>query len=348
MSNWSAEQVVYVASGSGAVLVLSVDRLTGKLTRRTETQAGQCPSFVAFHPELPLAYAIDEDASTVRSFAIGKGGALRQLGCVDSGGAGPAYISIDRAGKHAFIANYRGGTVAVLAISETGALEPPTQVVAAGKHPHSIAADVENRRVSVPVLGEDAVLQYAFDPARGVLEPALVPRTNAPAGTGPRHIDFHPTLKVAYVVHEHSSELTAYAVAADGGFSPLVTCSTLPGGLPHAGNTGSDVHVAPSGRFVYASNRGHDSIAVFALDARGLPSPNAHAATLGSTPRNFCLIGDGALLLVANLRSDSVTTFAVDTATGALSPLSTTNGIERPFWIGAPPEVAAQRARRAA
>jgi 6-phosphogluconolactonase len=180
-----------------------------------------------------------------------------------------------------------------------------------------------------------------------LLEPALVPRTNAPAGTGPRHIDFHPTLKVAYVVHEHSSELTAYAVAADG-FTPQVTCSTLPGGLPYAGNTGSDVHVAPSGRFVYASNRGHDSIAVFELDARGLPTATAHAATLGSTPRNFCLIDGGALLLVANLRSDSVTTFAVDVTTGALSPLATTKGIERPFWIGAPPRVGALRARRAA
>jgi 6-phosphogluconolactonase len=347
MSNWSTEQVVYVASGVGAVLVLTVDPVTGRLSRRSETQAGQCPSFLAFHPELPLAYAVDEDAAVVRSFAIGVGGALQQIGSVDSGGAGPAYISIDRAGKHAFVANYGGGTVAVLAISETGALRSPTQVVEAGKHPHAIAADVENRRVSVPVLGEDAVLQYAFDPARGLLEPALVPRTNAPAGAGPRHIDFHPTLPVAYVVHEHSSELTAYAVAADG-FTQLVTCSTLPGGLPFAGNTGSDVHVAPSGRFVYASNRGHDSIAVFELDARGLPSPTAHAATLGSTPRNFCLLGDGALLLVANLRSDSVTTFAVDAATGALSPLATTKGIERPFWIGAPPPVAALRARRAA
>ncbi len=348
MTEWSAEQVVYVASGTGAVSVFTVDRATGKLSKRAETQAGQCPSFLAFHPERPLAYAIDEHASTVRSFEICEGGALRQIGCVDSGGAGPAYISIDRTGGHAFVANYGGGTVAVFTISATGALLPPSQVVNAGKHPHSVAADVQNLRVSVPVLGEDAVLQYAFDPARGLLEPASVPRASAPAGAGPRHLDFHPTLPVAYVVHEHSSELTAYAVGADGGFAPLVTCSTLPGARPHVGNTGSDVHVAPSGRFVYASNRGHDSIAVFALDARGLPQPTTHAATLGSTPRNFCLIDRGSLLLVANLRSDSVTTFAVSPETGNLSPLSTSNGIERPFWIGAPPEVAAQRARRAA
>ncbi len=348
MTEWSAEQVVYVASGTGAVSVFTVDRQTGKLSKRAETQAGQCPSFLAFHPERPLAYAIDEQASSVRSFEIDEDGALRQIGCVDSGGAGPAYISIDRSGRHAFVANYGGGTVAVFAISGTGALLPPSQVVKAGKHPHSIAADVQNRRVSVPVLGEDAVLQYAFDPARGLLEPASVPRTSAPAGAGPRHLDFHPTLPVAYVVHEHSSELTAYAVGSDGGFTPLLTCSTLPGARPHPGNTGSDLHVAPSGRFLYASNRGHDSIAVFALDARGLPHATAHAATLGSTPRNFCLIGHGSLLLVANLRSDSVTTFAVDAETGNLSPLCTSSGIETPFWIGAPPEVAAQRARRAA
>ena len=237
----------------------------------------------------------------------------------------------------------------MFAISESGALQPATQVVKAGKNPHSIAAHVQNRRVSVPVLGEDVVLQYAFDPARGLLEPALVPRTAAPAGTGPRHIDFHPTLPVAYVVHEHSSELTAYRVGADGGFEDGITCSTLPGARAVAGNTGSDVHVAPSGRFVYASNRGHDSIAIFALDAQGLPTPVDHASTLGSTPRNFCLFDAGSLMLVANLRSDSVTSFAVDEASGALSPLATTKGIPRPFWIGAPVRSAsADRARRAA
>jgi 6-phosphogluconolactonase len=245
----------------------------------------------------------------VRSFEVAHddGGRLRQIGCVESGGEGPAYVSSDRSGKVAFVANYAGGTVAVFAISESGALQPPTQVVKAGKHPHSIAADVQNRRVSVPVLGEDVVLQYAFDPARGLLEPAFVPRTNAPAGTGPRHIDFHPTLPLAYVVHEHSSQLTAYGVGSDGAFRDLVTLSTLPGGLAHPGNTGSDVHVAPSGRFLYASNRGHDSTASFALDAEGVPSPLAHSPTMGSTPRNFCLIeasGGAALLLVANLRSD--------------------------------------------
>jgi len=334
MSESEAEQVVYVGSGAGALLGFAIDRTTGALSRRGETLAGECPSFVAFHPDRPLVYAIDENVGVVRSFALSGSGGLREIGCVDSGGAGPAYISIDRGGSFAFVANYGGGTVAVFAISESGQLAPAMQVVKAGKHPHSIAADVGNRRVSVPMLGEDAVLQYAFDPARGLLEPALVPRTSAPAGTGPRHIDFHPTLPVAYVVHEHSSQLTAYAVT-DSGFTPLVTCSTLPDAAAHAGNTGSDVHVAPSGRFVYASNRGHDSIAIFALDARGLPSPTSHAATLGSTPRNFCLTQDGSRLLVANLRSDSVTCFAVDLDTGALSALATTNGIPMPFWIGA-------------
>jgi len=149
-------------------------------------------------------------------------------------------------------------------------------------------------------------------------------------------------------VHEFSSQLTAYGVGSDGSFTDLATLSTLPGGLPHPGNTGSDVHVAPSGRFVYASNRGHDSIASFELDAQGVPSARAHASTRGSTPRNFCLIDDGALLLVANLRSDSVTCFAVDQASGDLAPLATTSGLAKPFWIGAPPERGAQRARRAA
>ncbi|HWZ88476.1 MAG TPA: beta-propeller fold lactonase family protein, partial [Polyangiaceae bacterium] len=167
MSESNAEQVVYVGSGAGALLGFAVDRATGALSQRGQTLAGQCPSFVAFHPGRPLAYAIDEEAGSVRSFAVDEQGQLREIGCVDSGGAGPAYISIDRTGSFAFVANYGGGTVAVFAISEAGALEPAVQVVQTGKHPHSIAAHVENRRVSVPVLGEDVVLQYAFDPARG-------------------------------------------------------------------------------------------------------------------------------------------------------------------------------------
>ncbi len=334
MGNWSAERVVYVASGSGALLVLALDPLTGKLSEQNRTEAGQCPSFVAFHPSLPVAYAVDERASSVRSFVIGAAGALQQIGCVDSGGAGPAYISVDRAGTHAFVANYAGGTVAVLTISDSGALEAPAQVLDAGKHPHAAAIDLANRRVSVPVLSEDAVLQYAFEPATGRLEPVPVLRMAAASGTGPRHITFHPSLPVAYVVHEHSSELTAYAVAPHGAFALLAVCSTLPYAESRLGNTGSDVHVAPSGRFAYASNRGHDSIAVFELDASGIPSPTTHAATLGKTPRSFGLFADGTRLLVANLRSSSVTTFAVDAASGALSPLATTAGIREPFWIG--------------
>jgi 6-phosphogluconolactonase len=326
---------VYVASGVGALLRFAVDRQTGELSCEGETEAGLCPSFVAFHPRGPWAFVIDERAASVRSFAFTERGKPSQIGCVDSGGAGPAYISIDRAGGSAFVANYAGGTVAVLAVSEGGALAPPTQVIRAGTCPHAIAVDRANRRVAVPVLGDDAVFQYGFDAARRVLEPAPVPHTSVPVGAGPRHIDFHPRLPVAYVVHEHSSELTAF-VMSDSGFIPLVTCSTLPLGAERLNNTGSDVHVAPSGRFVFASNRGHDSIAVFALDERGVPTPRAHAKTRGSTPRNFCLIDEGALLLVANLRSDSVTAFAVDRASGALTPLTTTKGIPMPYWIGAP------------
>lgn len=340
--------VVYVGSGSGSLLVFALDRSTGKLTLSGETRAGECPSFVVFHPTRSFAYAIDEARSVVRSFAVDDNGELRELGCVDSGGAGPAYVSIDRSGSFALVANYAGGTIAVLPIGEGGALEAATQIVEAGKNPHSIAADFGNARVSVPVLGDDAVLQYAFDARRGRLEAATVARTALPVGTGPRHIDFHPTLPVAYVVHEHSSELTAYSVGADGALTPRVTCSTLPAGADHTGNTGSDVHVAPSGRFVYASNRGHDSITAFALDEAGLPSFSSNAKTLGSTPRNFSLIDHGARLLVANLRSDSVTTFAVDPMLGTLTPLYTTEGIPAPFWIGAPPGADASRARRAA
>ncbi len=136
-----SREVVYVASGSGAVLVFAVDPATGKLLPRAETDAGKCPSFVAFHPQRPLAYAIDEHGAAARSFEVAHedGGRLRQIGCVESGGEGPVYVSIDRSGRAAFVANYAGGTVAVFAISESGALRPPTQVMKAGKHPHSIA-----------------------------------------------------------------------------------------------------------------------------------------------------------------------------------------------------------------
>jgi len=340
--------MVYVGSGAGSLLVFALDRSSGKLTLHAETRAGECPSFVAFHPTRPLAFVIDEARSVIRSFAVREGGELSEIGCVGSGGTGPAYISIDRSGDFALVANYGGGTVAVLPISARGTLDEATQVVQAGNNPHSIAAGHDNRSVSVPVLGDDAVLQYWFDAKLGRLEPAAVPSTAAPLGTGPRHIDFHPTLPVAYVVNEHSSELTAYAVGADSSLSALRTCSTLPEGADRQGNTGSDVHVAPSGRFVYASNRGHDSITAFELDADGLPTFSSNAKTSGSTPRHFSLIDSGARLLVGNLRSDSVSVFAVDQMLGTLELLATTEGIPTPFWIGAPPPSETARARRAA
>lgn len=330
-----------MSRGSGALRVAGDD----------DGAATENPSFVLPAPNGRALYAVNEVAEhegkpggTVSAFARGArgggggrgrgdDGSLAPLGAArESHGASPCYLSLDRAGRFLLVANYGGGSVAVLPIvGADGSLGEATSVVRhaghgadprrqAAPHAHCIVADPANRFVLVCDLGLDAVLVYAFDGRAGTLSGAPVARGPLAPGAGPRHLVFHPQGRAVYVTNELDSTVTTFRYDADRG--ALDALETLPAlGVPFASrNAPSDVHVHPSGRFLYLSNRGHDSVAAFAVDPTTFTLRHLQdIPTEGAWPRSFALDPDGRFLLVANQRSDSVAAFAVDADTGRLS-----------------------------
>jgi 6-phosphogluconolactonase len=330
---------VYVGNGDGAIEVYLLDRATGALAQQDTVPVGEKPSFLASSPDRRFLYAVDEGASEVVAFSIEPTtGGLTELGARQSSeGNGPAYVSVDATGAWVLVANYGGGTVAVLPVLDDGSLGGAVTVEAPGTNPHLIRADASNEHVYVPCLGSDHVAEYAFDATTGAL--TSLGTATLPAGTGPRHLELHPTLPVVWVLGELGDTLTTFDVDATGRLQNPSSVSTLPDGADGASNFCADLHVDGDGRFLYGSNRGHDSLALFTLDATtGAPTPAGHNPTGGAWPRNFGLDPDGGLLLVANQQSDTIVTFAIDPTTGALSELLTTPTGASPAWVGVIPQ----------
>ena len=260
-----------------------------------------------------------------------KTGQLTFLNRQSSEGAGPCHLSVDRTGRVVLVANYASGSAAVLPVGGDGRLGEASEKVQhqgssvnpqrqEGPHAHSITPSADNRFALVADLGLDRIMVYRLDSSAGRLTPNDPPWAAVNPGAGPRHLAFHPTLPLVYVVNELGNTVTAFAwEARRGALQEAQTISTLP---PDFRDTsyGADVHVAPSGRFLYASNRGHDSIAIFSIDrATGLLSAVAHQPTLGKWPRNFVIDPTGNWLLAANQESDSVVVFRIEAETGRLS-----------------------------
>jgi 6-phosphogluconolactonase len=316
------------------------DPATGAVRLVGEVSGVDNPSFLAVHPSRRWLYSVNavsgidgHAGGAVSAFSIDPAsGSLTLLNRQDSMGDRPAHVSVDATGRYAFAANYGSGSIAMLPIRSDGSLAPASDwvqhvgssVVAerqAGPHAHSLTVDPTNRFALVCDLGIDRVLVYRLDLERGKLIPNDPPGVAVAPGSGPRHLDFHPNGKLVYVINEIASTLTAFAWDAENGtLAEIETVSTLPAGWVGQSAT-ADVHVHPNGRFVYGSNRGHDSIASFRTDpATGRLEPVGHAPTGGQVPRNFLIDPPGAYLLAANERSDTVVTFRIDQATGQPSP----------------------------
>jgi 6-phosphogluconolactonase len=229
------------------------------------------------------------------------------------------------------VANYVGGNIAVLPIRNDGSLGEATDLMQdqgssvnadrqAGPHAHCIVLDDANKYAYACDLGTDKIMIYRFDERRGKLIPNKTPWVQARPGAGPRHLAFHPGGKYAYVINELHATVTTFGVErSNGNLKELQTLPSLPR-EPTAADSGADIHVSPNGRFLYCSNRGHDSIAAFKIDPReGLLTFIAHESTQGKTPRNFAIDPTGTFLLVANQRSDNIVTFRIDSQTGRLS-----------------------------
>lgn len=351
----AAEKPVWVYLGSYArgpeqgITLCELDRSTGKLEKIKVFGGHVNPSFLEIHPSKKFLYAVNEigsyegeKAGSVTAFAIDpKTGDLKELNRLSTRGGAPCHVSIDAAGKFLFVANYTGGSVISYRIGEDGRLKEASFVQHEGSsvdprrqkgpHGHSINPDPANKRAYAADLGLDKVLVYEITKS-GKLKPNDPPFAKTQAGGGPRHLDFHPSGKFAYVNLEMTSKVSVFTHdAKTGALKEVQTVSTLPKeGKP--GNSTAEVRVHPSGKFVYCSNRGHDSIAVFAVNEKtGKLTFVEREPTGGRTPRNFCIDPSGAYLLAANQNSGDVTVFRVNAETGALSP--TGHSIETPKCV---------------
>lgn len=329
----------YTGETSKGIYALRFDPSSGRLSPIGLAAATPSPSFLALHPSGRFVYAVNEAATgrdesgVVTAFAIDReSGQLTPLNTQSSRGAGPCHLGVDRTGRFLLVANYTGGNVAVLPIEADGRLGPAVQVVQhTGRsvnlkrqqkpHAHFIATDASNRFAVSADLGADKLFVYRFDPSTGRLSPNDPPAAPAAPGAGPRHFAFHPDGRFGFAINELSSTITTYAWdPARGALTPGPSVPTLPEGA-HDGSFTAEIEVHPGGRFVYGSNRGHDSIAAFQVQpSSGRLALIETESTRGRSPRHFALDPSGQWLIAANQRSDTLAVFRVDADSGALSP----------------------------
>ncbi len=327
-------------SKSKGIYAYRYDAGTGEITALGLAAETTNPSFVAVHPNGHFLYAVNEvgnykgpNSGGVSAFSIDRAtGKLTFLNEVASRGADPCYVIVDKTGKYVLVANYTGGSVAVFPVLEDGRLGEASAFVQhsghgtnperqEGPHAHSIDLSPDNRFAFVDDLGLDELLVYKFDSAKGSLAPNDPPFAKLDAGAGPRHFALRPDGKFAYVISEMGRSVTVLANDAAGGkLQGVQTVSTLPKDFTGR-NDDAEVEIHPSGKFLYASNRGHDSIAVFAIDpAKGTLTLVEYAPTLGKEPRSFEIDPTGTLLFAANQKSDNIVVFRIDGKTGRLTP----------------------------
>ena len=346
---WSVYFGTYTGPKSKGVYRSTFNPADGKLSPAELAGEIVNPSFLAIHPTRPLLYAAGElggKGGVVTAMAIEPGsGKLTLLNQQPSQGAGPCHISVDRSGHYVLVANYVGGSVACLPIQSYGRLGGATSTVQHhgkgpnrqrqdGPHAHQILSDPESNFVFVPDLGLDKIMIYRLDRAQGLLLPDEPPSAATAPGAGPRHLAFLPDSRFAYAIGELDSTVTVFRyVAARGLLQPVQSVSTLPPDF-HGRSTAAEVAIHPSGKFLYGSNRGHDSIAIFAIDAAsGKLRPLGHEPTQGKSPRYFGIDPSGKYLLAANQDSDNVVVFRIDAETGLLHPTGQSLSVPSPVCI---------------
>ena len=295
------------------------------------------PSWVTIHPSRKFLYAVSElgnngkENGAVTAFAIDQQtGALTKLNSVSSVGGGACHVVVDKTGSTLLVANYGAGSVAAIPVAANGRLgEPPVLIQHRGSsvdprrqrapHAHGVFLSADNRFLFVPDLGLDEVMQYRLDASKSSIAPNDPPFAKVPPGSGPRHFAFHPKGKYAYVINEMKSSVTAFSYdPARGALTEMQTISTLPKDFRGEDNS-AEIEVDANGRFLYASNRGHDSIAVFAIAKNGRLAPVEIVPTQGKAPRSFKIDPTGTYLFAANQDTGSIVQFRIDPKTGRLT-----------------------------
>jgi len=340
----------YTNAQSKGVYTLQFDEASGKLSAPALAAESESPSFLAMHPTGRYLYAANEHPSgpanapgKISAFAV-DGNKLKLINMVSSRGAGPCHVAVDRTGHWLFTANYAGGSIAAFPIQANGALGEAssffqhtlTSVEPRQKEPHAhmVVLSPDNRFLLVADLGGDRVFVYRFDERSGKLTLNDPPGGILPPGSGPRHIAFSRDGKLLYVLSELKDNVTTFRWdAAKGALeSTGPALSALP--AAYAGpKSGAEIAVHPAGKFLYSSNRGHDSIAIYAIAADGKLTASGHEPTRGKTPRNFAIDPSGKFLLAANQDSSTIAVFRIDEKTGKLAPVGDPITVPTPVSI---------------
>jgi 6-phosphogluconolactonase len=327
----------YTGGESKGIYTCELSTADGSIENLNLAAETPSPSFLAISPNKKFLYSVNEvsdfngeKAGSVTAYKI-DGASLVKINAQSTVGDGPCYISVDRTGKHALVANYGSGSIAVLPIRADGSLEPHSAFVQhtgssvnperqKEPHAHSLNMDPGNHFAIAADLGLDKLLVYRLDQEAGTLTPNDPPFVQIPPGSGPRHLSFTPNHRFAYVNGEMGNNVVALSWNGEkGAFKVLQSISTLPEGWRGTSWT-AQTEVHPNGKFLYVSNRGHDSIAVFRIDRSGRLSYVENESTGGKTPRNFEIAPGGKFLVAANQDSDSLVVFRIDQNSGALTP----------------------------
>ena len=353
-SNQSREMTLfigtYTSTTSEGIYVYRMNSDTGELKKISSIKSDN-PSFLTIDRSKKFLYAVNElkefegkPSGAVSAYAIESSASLRFLNQQPSMGSDPCHLTVDRKRSSLLVANYTGGNLALLPILKNGTLGPASDVKQhegsgpkeqqKGPHAHCIILDALERHALAADLGADKIMIYRFDPATGKLQPGKQTFAALKAGAGPRHLTLHSNGRFVYVINELDSTLTTFRYnATTGTLTTVDSVSTLPAGFSDVSYC-ADVHVSPSGKFLYGSNRGHNSIVVFALDTQtGKPTLVEHVSTQGNWPRNFVIDPTGRFLLVANQRSDAVIVFRIDSRTGRLTPSGRTAAVPVPVCL---------------
>lgn len=337
----------YTGPKSKGIYVSRFDASTGKLEPLSVAGEVVNPSFVAPHPNGRFLYAVSEErGGSASAFSIDpKSGTLTFLNRVSSKGNGPCYARVDKTGHALLVANYSSGSFAVLPIEADGKLREASATIQdqgkgtnpgrqEGPHAHSLNPSPDNRFAIGADLGLDKLFVFKFDATSGALTPNEPPAWDDKPGAGPRHFTFHPNGRFGYVTNEMASTATALAWDARRGvFKELQTISTLPTDFK-GDNTTAEIQVHPSGKFLYDSNRGADTIAVFSIDKRrGTLKSVGWTPTQGKMPRNFGIDPTGQFLIAVHQKSDNIVVFRIDKKTGRLTPTGQTLEVGSPVCV---------------
>lgn len=342
----------YTHGESEGIYIGQMNSFTGQLELIGNTRSNN-PSFLAIDQQNQYLYAVNEvsefngeKSGSVSAYKINQ--EARELSLINqqsSKGTAPCYLTIDRTGSFVLLSNYADGSVSTLPIEKDGKLgaaidtykhegssiHPERQQ---GPHAHSIVLDPNNQYAYAPDLGIDKIMIYRFNPRQGKLEPNDIPWVKVAGGSGPRHFTFHPNGKFAYLINELDASLIVFHHNSENGaLEEFQRVLTLPDDFDGV-NLCADIHVHPSGKFIYASNRGHDSIVIFSIDEKsGELIYIGHQSTKGKTPRNFAIDPTGNFLLVANQDSNNIITFKINKETGKLTYTGQTIEVPMPVCL---------------